>query len=132
MNGRPVPFKVQANGEDKHVSVRFPVNGGPNTLVIRVKHDFGISLSNDLPALGSASRGLRVVSESWNSADTQLTLNVSGLQSTHYELSVWNPGEINSVQGARLNKQAKLEIQIPQAEDGAYVSQKIVLQFGRP
>jgi glycogen debranching enzyme len=132
MNGRPVPFKVQANREDKHVSVRFPVNGGPNTLVIRVKNDFGISLSNDLPALGSASRGLRVVSEFWNSAKTQLTLNVSGLQSKEYELNVWNPGEISSVQGARLDKLGKLEIQIPQAQEGSYSSQKIVLQFGRP
>ena len=100
--------------------------------MIRVKNDFGISLSNDLPALGSASRELRVVSESWNSAKTQLTLNVSGLQSTQYELSVWNQGEIDSVQGARLNKQGKLEVQIPQAPEGTYVSQKIVLQFGRP
>ena len=132
MNGRPLPFKVQANSEDKHVFVRFPVNGGPNTLVIRVKNDFGISLSNDLPALGSASRGLRVVSESWNSAKTELTLNVSGLQSARYELSVWNPGEINSVQGAHLNKQGRLEVQIPQAQDSRYVSQKIILQFGRP
>ncbi len=65
MNGRLLPFKLLPNGNDQHLSARFPVNDGTNNLVIRMKNDFGLALSNELPALGSASReparSLRVV-----------------------------------------------------------------------
>jgi hypothetical protein len=54
--------------------MRFPVDGGSNTVVIKLKNDFGLSLSSGLPPLGSTSRGLRVLSESWDSTRTQLTL----------------------------------------------------------
>jgi len=131
MNGRPLPFKMQPNSNDQHLSVHFAVGDGPNNLVIRVKDDFGLALANDLPPLGSSSRGLRVLSESWNATKTELTLNVSGLASAHYELSVWNPGQISSVDGAVLTKLGKLEIQIPRAATDSYLQQKVVLHFGR-
>ncbi|MGC1451504.1 MAG: hypothetical protein WA830_15850 [Candidatus Sulfotelmatobacter sp.] len=130
MNGHPLQFKMQTNSNDQHLYVRFSVNGGPSTLVIRVRDDFGLSLTNDLPALGSASRGLRVVSESWNASKTEWTLNVSGLAGTRYELGVWNPGQITSVEGAVLNKAGKLEIHMPQGSD-SYLQQKVVIHFGR-
>ena len=131
MNGRPVPFKMQPNKNDQHLSVRFPVNGGPNNLVIRVKNDFGLALSNELPALGSASRGLRVLNESWNASKTELTLEVSGRTGGRYELGVWNPSQIASVEGAVLTKLGKLEIQMPPGAADAYLQQKIVIHFGR-
>ena len=130
MNGRPFPFKMQTNSNDQHLYVRFSVNGAPSTLVIRVKDDFGLSLTNDLPALGSASRGLRVVSESWNASKTEWTLDVSGLAGTRYELGVWNSGQIAWVEGAVLTKAGKLEIQMPQGSD-SYLQQKVVIHFGR-
>ncbi len=130
MNGRPLPFKMQANSNDQHLSMRFPVYGGPNNLMIRVKNDFGLALSNELPALGSASRGLRVLSESWNASKTQLALDVSGRAGDRYELNVWNPSQISSVEGAVLTKVGKLEIQMPQGSD-SYVQQKVVIHFGR-
>lgn len=131
MNGRPLPFKVQPNSNDKHLNVRFPVHEGPSNLVIRVKNDFGLALSNELPALGSASRGLRVVAEAWNSTKTQLSMDVSGLAGSRYELDVWNPSQISSVEGATLTKSGKLQIQTPQAPAGTYLPQKIVLHFGK-
>jgi glycogen debranching enzyme len=132
MNGRPLPFKMQPNNHDQHLSVRFPVNGGPNNLVIRVKDDFGLTLANELPALGSASSGLRVLSESWNNSKTQLTLEVSGRAGNSYELNVWNPSQISSVEGAVITKLGKLEIHMPQAAPDSYVPQKVVIHFGRP
>src|SRR5258708_15616352 len=65
LNGRPVPFHVQANGVDQHVLVRIPVSGGANSLRIRVKDDFGLAYTSTLPAIGATSEGLRVVSETW-------------------------------------------------------------------
>ncbi len=129
MNGRPLPFKVTPNTNDQHVTVRFQVHGGPNNLVIRVKNDFGLAVTNDLPPLGSASRSLRVLSESWNTARTQLTLEVSGLAGSCYELAVWNASQISSVEGALMSNAGKLQVQMPGAESETYVKQKVVLHF---
>ena len=130
MNGRPLPFKIEPNRNDQHLSVRFAVYGGPNVVVVHLKNDFGLALSNELPSLGSASRGLRILSEAWNSARNQLTLEASGRGGTRYELDVWNAAQISSVEGATLNKAGKLQIEMPPAQD-AYVSQKIVIRFAR-
>jgi glycogen debranching enzyme len=129
LNGRSLPFKVQANANDQHVLLRFPAYRGPNTLVIRVKKDFGIAIDNELPPLGSTSRELRVVSESWNSARNQLMLDVSGAPGRQYELLVWNAPQVASVEGAELNKAEKLEVHIPPAANDEYVHQKIVIHF---
>jgi len=131
MNGRPLAFKMQPNENDQHVFLRFPVYGGDNRVVIRLKNDFGLTLSNQLPPLGSASRGLRVLSESWNVTRNQLTLDVSGLAGHSYRLSVRNPDQVSSVEGAVLSKQGELEIQMPQAATEAYVPQKVTIHFGR-
>jgi glycogen debranching enzyme len=130
MNGRPLPFKVQPNRNDQHLSVRFQIYGGPNVVVVHFKNDFGLTVSNDLPPLGSASRGLRILSESWNTARTQLALETSGRGGSRYELGAWNPSQISSVEGASLTKAGKLEIQMPEAPD-SYVSQRVVIHFAR-
>jgi glycogen debranching enzyme len=136
MNGRPLPFKVQPNTEDQHVSMRFQVHGGPNSVVIRVKNDFGLALSNQLPPLGSTSRGLRVLSSSWNSTRNRLTVEVSGVPGTEYELSVWNPGQISSVDGATLTKQGNIRIEMPVEKDkdnenrGDHLHHAVVIRFG--
>jgi hypothetical protein len=132
MNGRRLPFKMQPNSNDQHLLVRFPVNGGPNHLVIRVKNDFGLALANQLPVLGSASRGLRVLFESWNAAKTEFTLEVSGRAGSRYEMDVWNPNQIASLEGAVLTRRGKLEIQMPQGAADSYFEQKLVIHFARP
>ena len=129
LNGKPLPFKIQANGEDQHLSVRFTVRGGPNSIVIRTKNDFGLTLSNHLPALGSPSSGLRVISNSWNPARDQLTVEVSGVPGMDYELGIWNPGQISSVEGAVLTKQGNIRIEMPAAKDGDYLHHTVVLHF---
>jgi glycogen debranching enzyme len=131
MNGRPLPFKMQSNANDQHLSVRFPVYGGPNNIVIHVRNEFGLALNNELPPLGSASRGLRVLGESWNTARTQLSVELSGRAGASYELGVWNPGQISSVQGATLTKARKLTIQMPQGANDQYVPLKVEIGFAR-
>ncbi len=71
MNGRRVPFQIKKSDVDQHVTVQFPVAAGENTLRIRLRNDFGLSLSPALPPLGSTSQGLRVLSESWTPAARQ-------------------------------------------------------------
>lgn len=131
MNGRPLPFKMQPNANDQHLQLRFPVYGGPYNLVIHVKNDFGLALNSELPPLGSVSRGLRVISESWNASRTQLTVELSGRAGGIYELDVWNPTQISAVDGASLNKAGKIVVQIPHGASDEYVSQKVEIHFGR-
>jgi hypothetical protein len=97
-----------------------------------MKDDFGLSLTNELPDLGSASRGLRVTNESWDASRTQLTLAVLGLAGARYEMGIWNASQILSVDGASVSKSGKLEITMPQGSADSYVSQRIVLHFVRP
>jgi glycogen debranching enzyme len=129
LNGRPLPFKIVPNENDQHVSVHFPVYGGPNTLSIRVKNDFALSYANELPALGSASRSLRVISESWNTPKTQLNLEVSGLAGSTYEMNIWNPGQIASVEGGTLTRGGKLQIQFVGTAPVLYSEQSVVIHF---
>jgi len=130
-NGKPLPFKLQPNGIDQHLTLRVPVSAASSNLIIRVRNDFGLSLSNELPALGSASRGLRVLSESWNTLKTELTLEVSGRSGGSYALNVWNPSQVSSVTGAALTKLGKLEIEMPRGTADSYSRQKIVIRFGK-
>jgi glycogen debranching enzyme len=130
-NGKPLPFKVQSNSEDQHLVVRFPANNGPNTLIIQVKNGFALTLANELPALGSTSRGLRVISSLWNTEHSQLMLEVSGRPGMDYELGVWNPEQITSVEGAVLTKQGKILISVPQAKGAGYSHQEVVIHFSK-
>ena len=129
LNGRPLAFKVQPNQNDQHVLVRFPISGNSTSLTIRLKNDFGLTVTNELPQLGSASRGLRVISETWNSARNQLTMGVSGRAGSRYELGVWNAGQVSSVDGGTLTKSGKLELQMPQGEAESYTSQSVIIHF---
>lgn len=133
LNGRSLRFHVEKTATDQHVSVRFAAAGGTNSVRIHLKNDFGVEFSNGLPALGSASEGLRVVSESWNPARTQLTLALAGAAGKSYELSVWNPSQIASVEGGKLDKggpdEATVTVAFPPAGPASYVHQHLVFKF---
>jgi glycogen debranching enzyme len=128
LNGHPLPFKAEPNRNDQHVRMRFQLRDARNSLVIRTRKDFGLAMANELPPLGSASRGLRVISESWSASKNQLVMDVSGLGGHKYEMSVWNAGQVSSVDGAALSG-GRLQIEIPQAASDSYVSQKVTLHF---
>ncbi len=129
MNGRKIPFKMLPNRNDQHLDVRFKVDGASDMITIRTRNDFGLTLTNHLPPLGSGSQSLRVVSEEWNTSRDQLTLNVSGLPGRKYSLSVWNPSQVSSVDAGTLNKAGMLQVQFPSAASDSYMSEKVVLHF---
>lgn len=148
-NGHLVQHRVLKSAVDQHVVVRFPVNKGANNLRFEVRNDFGLSLPSGLPELGNASRGLRVVSETWNAAKDRLELEVAGVQSSTYELGVWNAGQLSRVEGGNWTKgsagRGLVRVQMraqpgngkPNAGDQAlarkdaktYVRQKIIFHF---
>jgi hypothetical protein len=133
LNRRRVPFQIHKSDVDQHVSVRVPMNTGPDTLRIRLKNDFGLSLSPALPPLGSASQGLRVISESWAPAHDSLTLEVSGSPGGQYEIGVWNSAQVTSVEGAELVRpdatSARIKVKIPANASEPYPRESIVIHF---
>jgi hypothetical protein len=126
LNGSRVTFQLAKNSFDQHVSTRAPLIKGKNTIRIRLRNDFGISITNSLPALGSRSVGLRITSQSW-SQDT-LTLNAQGIPGAEYQLAIFNPAEIRSVEGGEVQN-GKLTIRFPSNPAGGYSSKKIVIHF---
>jgi glycogen debranching enzyme len=133
LNGRPIAVHAQTNAVDQHASVQFPVTVGASTLRIRIGKDFGLAVPSTLPALGSRSRGLRIVSETWNPQRDSLTLDVSGVAGNVYELGLWNSSQIESLDGAELVKttqdQAVARIQFPAGSSEAYIQKKITFHF---
>ena len=132
LNGKAVPFRAEANGEDQHVAVTFPVKTGKNLLRIYTQNEFGISARSNLPRLGEASQGLRVISESWSPSKDQLTLEVAGAAGQEYEMDVWNGGLIQTVEGAELARKpgrTTLRIQIPPSETESYPRKKVIIHL---
>ena len=102
IDGRRVPFHVETNSVDQHVRVQVPKGKGESQLRIQLRNDFDLGYEQQLPALGASSHGLRVISQTWTPQRDQLTLQVAGVGGEAYELTIWNPSQILSVDGARM------------------------------
>ena len=134
LNGKSVPFKVEANSSDQHVVVQFLVKSGKYSLRIQLQNEFGLSEKSTLPALGAASRGLRILSETWSPSKDQLTLEVSGAAGSEYGLR-GDLGQIKSVDGADLDGRGEnprpeaIWIQMPPSKTEPYPHKKVVIHF---
>jgi glycogen debranching enzyme len=133
LNGRALPFHIEANSSDQHVTANLPIAGDRNTIEIQMKNNFELGVSSTLPALGSASQGLRVLSESWSANRETLTLLLSGASEASYELTAWNPEQISSIEGAELEPktgpEAKVRVQLPVSTPGADPQAKVIFHF---
>lgn len=128
INGSRLPYQILKSDIDQHVLVRTKISKGKNTLRIRMNSDFGFSYDSSLPPLGSSSLGVRLISDSWSpSADTE-SLEFAGAAGAHYNLPVWNAGQIASVEGAKISN-GKLVISIPANSSEAYPHQKVMIHF---
>jgi glycogen debranching enzyme len=131
MNGRAVPFRVMPSDVDQHANVQVVLSPGTNILRLRIANDFDVGLSSTLPPLGSVSRGLRVLSESWS--PRRLELELSGAAGEQYDLPVWNPAQLATIEGAELigngSDQARLRVRVLQRTAVPYPHAKIVLHF---
>jgi glycogen debranching enzyme len=132
LNGKPLPFQVETHGADQHIVVRFPITTGKYILHIRLLDDFGFSEQSALPVLGSASRGLRVLSETWSASRDQLTLEVSGAAGGEYELITGGSSPIEKLEGAESGHRpgrSTILIQIPASGLEQYPHKKVVVHF---
>jgi glycogen debranching enzyme len=132
-NGKPVLFSVQTNGNDQHVIVKITVAGSSNSLRIRIENDFGLSYNGTMPEFGETSRVLRILSETWTPTRDRLTIRASGVAGKRYDLSIWNPEQMSSVSGGKIEKDAdgktKLIIEFPKAEEKNISETTVSIQF---
>lgn len=137
LNGKPVAFRVEQHGTDQHVVVRIPIHDPKNVLRLFIVDDFSIGDAYALPALGSVSQGLRIISETWSPSKDMLTLAVSGKAGKEYLLQVSNENQIDRVEGEEgtgLNYSEELGtafivVDIPPSESEAYPKRTVVIHF---
>ena len=132
LNGKAVPFQVETREGDQHMVVQFPVKSGKYILRIWLLNEFGYSHQSVLPELGSTSRGLRILSETWSASEDQLTLEVSGAAGSEYELITRGSRGIENLEGAESGQGpgwSTIWIQIPPSELEQYPHKKVVVHF---
>jgi glycogen debranching enzyme len=133
LNGRALPFHIEANSSDQHVTVNLPITGDRNAIEIQMLNDFELSESSTLPPLGTTSRGLRVLSETWSPTRDTLTLLLSGVPGENNELSAWNADQISSIEGAEIEKksgpEAKVRVQLPASAPGLAPQATVIFHF---
>ena len=133
-NGKRIQVHVMPSDSDQHVEISLPVSNTASTLRLRLKDDFAVTYTNNLPDLGAPSHALRVLSESWNDARTQLTLTVAASPNRTYSMDVWGMNGISSIDGARSlrdanNQTGALILWLPSTTAEPFVTHSIVLSF---
>ena len=137
LNGKSVPFRVEQHGTDQHVVVRIPLRGPKNVLRLFLADDFSIGDDSVLPPLGSASEGLRIMSETWSASKDLLTLAVSGQAGKEYILKMSNKNQVDRVEGEEgtgLNFSetlgtAFIVVDIPPSNTELYPERTVVVHF---
>jgi len=136
VNGRPQTFDQQISAEHHHLRIQLALKEGTNTIRIRVPNDFGVSYAFRLPELGGESSDLRILSEEMGDVTAPMILETAGRAGATYELNIWNPALIESVQGAELVKDAagesKLRIRFEAKAGEEYPHQRVMIYFHPP
>lgn len=130
LNGKIIQSRLQRNEEDQHVVTEIPVTGR-TLLQIQERNDFGLGYSSSLPQLGYASQNMKIISQKWEADRNSLTLTIAGIARREYNLSIRNPDEIESVDGAELTgeKLSQLRIKLPGADETKYIPSRITIHF---
>jgi hypothetical protein len=131
-DGHNVPFQIEQNEEDQKVHLHIPIRTPTQALTVRFENDFGLTVPVTLPLLGSASHGLRILSQKWTTDHDALSIDAVGAPGEIYEIGVWNPQEIASVEGADLVPvdagQAKIRLGFSGDSTG-YTHATVVIRF---
>lgn len=133
IDGHHTALKLNTSSQDQHPTVTIKLTNTSTKAVFHLHNDFGITQNTTLPALGSSSETLNIVSENWDTAHDILTLDLASAGSGNYELIVWNPAQIASAEGATLVKtspeQSSLHITIAPHTGEAIHHQQAILHF---
>jgi len=124
-DGRKLAFTAERNDRDQHIHLRLPISGARQQIVMRTEGDLRLAYTEALPQLGEASRGLRLISESWSRDGVEGRLQFAGLPGGRYEVALVGAQNIERVEGAELLKPAdgaaSLRVTIPQTTSASVV-----------
>ena len=127
INGRETAYDSMNAPEHSHLKIKFALKEGKNIIRLRTSREFGLTYNPVLPDLGGGSGGLRILSSTLEAGSILQEWTVSGRAGATYEMNVWNPALIESVQGAELIKDTagntKLRMHIPEKDGEEYVPQ---------
>ncbi len=133
VNRRVQTFDQQLSAVHHHLRIKAELKEGKNVIRIPVTNDFGVSYDFHLPELGKASSDLRVLSEEMGDVTSPMDLELSGRAGATYEMAVWNPALIESLNGAELVKDAagnaKLRVHFPTDEEEQYIHQQVLINL---
>lgn len=131
-DGRKLAYTVTRNADDQHVHLRIALNGERQRIEVRTEGDVRLVYNAELPQLGEASRGLRLVNETWASDGAKGTLQFEGAPGASYEVRIVGARDVAHVEGCELHTEANgavsLRIAIPQ---GAAARATVVLELKR-
>jgi hypothetical protein len=117
MNGRSLPFTVNASGYDQRLHMQVPLDSHDKIVEVQTEGDVHIAYDSALPSLGGASRGLRLTHESWSPDGDTWTMQFEAASGGAYDLEVVGAHEIQSIEGGELvrgqNGTAHLHITLP-------------------
>jgi len=133
MNGHLVANRVMKSAIDQHLNVKLPLARGSNKLHITVLNDFGLSIPFALPPLGTKSRTLRLLNQTWNATRDRLELEIAGAKGATYDLGAWSAGQLSQVEGAEWTKSSagrgQIRIHMPAGDGDDYARAKVILHF---
>jgi glycogen debranching enzyme len=131
INGRQTPVDYAFDSSHHHVKLKFPLQEGKNVVRLHVKSDFGLAYDFRLPALGSKSSDLRVLEQTGDQNSMMLIL--AGRAGETYDFDVWNPGIVESVEGAELVKHSgettKLRVRFEAKSGEEYSRGQVTIHF---
>jgi glycogen debranching enzyme len=131
VNGHKIALAPSANENDQHPTVSLPIASDKTTIHMRVSDNFGIACPFAVPADGTPSSNLKIISEQWNPSRDQLQLQVAGVNGKTYDVPIFGAPSGIAVTGARITKLPglALEIVFPPGPKDAYSTQMITLKF---
>ena len=133
VNGRKAPLHMEENTSDHHARLMISLQGETTTESLKIRNDFGLSEASVLPGLGSMNKGLRILDEAWSPDRNTLTLALASATGGIYELGIWNPQQVESIDGARFVKDSasrgKLLVELSDAVSSKETQKEIVIHF---
>jgi glycogen debranching enzyme len=113
LDGKPLVFHVTAGSLDQQVHVHVPLAEHDQSVEIRTEGDLRISYDSDLPPLGEASSGARLVHQAWSADRSAWTLQFEGKPGVSYTFALAGASQIRSAEGADLTSNHQLRIRMP-------------------
>jgi glycogen debranching enzyme len=136
VNGRETDVDYLFDPMYEQLKIPIALREGKNTIRIRA-HDFGVSYASHLPVLGSDSQDLRILSQVVGIRNSPMELMLAGRPGATYDLDIWNPAMVDSVDGGVLiektdSASAKLRVHFDGEPGGDYRRQRVMIYFHVP